>query len=186
MASFVTLLINVRSETPTSFFLVVSKAAFLMLGLELPDAAARPPPGLAALSPFGLLLIPCEGVWISCPPKLMYLEASANSPCRIFPLPANYCFRMRPAHRLLLPMCEEASDQLWYWRRLPGYATGSHQEIRVVVRGSEYLFVQRCLRIVRGSTETVRFSGVGISSPRPPTFLKAKLTQVEPNSASST
>lgn len=29
-----------------------------------------------------------------------------------------------------------------------------------------------------------RFSGVGIDTPRPPTFLKAKLTQVEHNSAS--
>jgi hypothetical protein len=60
MASFDTLLISVKSETPTSFFFVVSKAAFLMLGLLLPEAPARPPDCalLAALSPFGRRLIP--------------------------------------------------------------------------------------------------------------------------------
>src|SRR5579871_5471970 len=60
IASFDTLLIRVRSDTPTSFFFVVSKVAFLMLGLLLLDAPARPPDCalLAALSPFGRRLIP--------------------------------------------------------------------------------------------------------------------------------
>jgi len=59
MASFETLLIKVRSETPTSFFFVVSKVAFLIFGLLLPDAAARPPSwAFGAFSPFGRLLIP--------------------------------------------------------------------------------------------------------------------------------
>jgi hypothetical protein len=60
MASFETLLIKVRSETPTSFFFVVSKVAFLIFGLLLPDAPARPPPSWAfwVFSPFGRLLIP--------------------------------------------------------------------------------------------------------------------------------
>jgi hypothetical protein len=60
MASFDTLLMRVRSDTPTSFFFVVSNVAFLMLGLLLPDAPARPPDCAlpAALSPFGRRLIP--------------------------------------------------------------------------------------------------------------------------------
>jgi hypothetical protein len=59
MASFETLLIKVRSETPTSFFFVVSKVAFLIFGLLLPDAAARPPSwAFGAFSPFGRRLIP--------------------------------------------------------------------------------------------------------------------------------
>ena len=36
MASFEILLIKVRSETPTSFFLLVSKKAFLTWGFPLP------------------------------------------------------------------------------------------------------------------------------------------------------
>jgi hypothetical protein len=60
MASFETLLIKVRSETPTSFFFVVSKAAFLIFGLLLPEGAVRPPPSWAfwVFSPFGRRLIP--------------------------------------------------------------------------------------------------------------------------------
>jgi hypothetical protein len=60
MASFETLLINVRSETPTSFFLVVSNVAFLIFGLLLPEAPPRPLVGVscAAFSPFGRRLIP--------------------------------------------------------------------------------------------------------------------------------
>jgi hypothetical protein len=60
IASFDTLLMRVRSDTPTSFFFVVSNAAFLILGLLLPDAPARPPDCAlpAALSPFGRRLIP--------------------------------------------------------------------------------------------------------------------------------
>ena len=59
MASFETLLIKVRSETPTSFFFVVSNVAFLMFGLPVPDAPLRPPDGalFAAFSPFGRRLI---------------------------------------------------------------------------------------------------------------------------------
>ena len=60
MASFETLLIKVRSETPTSFFFVVSNCAFLMFGLLLPEAPPCRPDGalLAAFSPFGRRLIP--------------------------------------------------------------------------------------------------------------------------------
>jgi hypothetical protein len=59
MASLETLLIKVRSDTPTSFFFVVSNVAFLMFGLLLPAAAARPPPcAFSVLSPFGRRLIP--------------------------------------------------------------------------------------------------------------------------------
>lgn len=97
MASFVTLLIRVRSETPTSFFLVVSNAAFLILGFELPDAAARPPPGLAALSPFGLLLIPYDGTRVSQMPSVMKLMAADSLPSWKFPLAWDVFFRMRPA-----------------------------------------------------------------------------------------
>jgi hypothetical protein len=46
IASLETLLINVRSETPTSFFFVVSNVAFLIVGLLLPPA--RPPPPVCA------------------------------------------------------------------------------------------------------------------------------------------
>jgi hypothetical protein len=42
IASGVTLLIKVRSETPISFFFVVSNAAFLIFGFP-PDAAPLPP-----------------------------------------------------------------------------------------------------------------------------------------------
>lgn len=64
IASFETLLIKVRSETPTSFFLVVSNVAFLIFGL--PDGAARPPScAFPPLSPFGRRLIPWRQSYIS-------------------------------------------------------------------------------------------------------------------------
>lgn len=108
MASFVTLLIRVRSDTPTSFFLVVSNAAFLMLGFELPDAAARPPPGFAALSPFGLLLIPYRETAVSLRYFAMQIGTADSLPYWISPLACNVCFRMRPARWLPLPVCEKA------------------------------------------------------------------------------
>jgi hypothetical protein len=60
MASLVTLLIKVRSETPISFFFFASNVAFLILGLLLPEAPARADEGvlLGAFSPFGRRLIP--------------------------------------------------------------------------------------------------------------------------------
>jgi hypothetical protein len=59
IASFDTLLSSVKSDTPTSFFFVVSNAAFLMPGFPALAAAARAPDGAlpAALS-FGRRLIP--------------------------------------------------------------------------------------------------------------------------------
>ena len=61
MASFVTLLIKVRSDTPTSFFFFASNVAFLIFGLLLPEAPPRPVEGplFAAFSPFGRRLMPC-------------------------------------------------------------------------------------------------------------------------------
>lgn len=47
IASLETLLSKVRSETPTSFFFVVSNVAFLMFGLLAPPD--RPPPPVGAL-----------------------------------------------------------------------------------------------------------------------------------------
>jgi hypothetical protein len=61
IASLETLLRRVRSETPISFFLVVSKVAFF--GLAPPEPpwppAAAPPACLAPLS-FRRLVIPCD------------------------------------------------------------------------------------------------------------------------------
>lgn len=64
MASLDTLLIKVRSETPTSFFFVASNWALRIFGLLLPVAAAAAPlrGASAALSPFGRRLMPCETV----------------------------------------------------------------------------------------------------------------------------
>lgn len=67
MASFETLLRRVRSETPISFFFVVSKVAFFGLGAPeppWPPPAATAPPDLAPLS-FRRLVIPCEDVCVS-------------------------------------------------------------------------------------------------------------------------
>lgn len=50
MASLETLLSSVRSETPISFFLVVSKVAFL--GLELVAPWLREPPACAFWAAF--------------------------------------------------------------------------------------------------------------------------------------
>lgn len=67
MASLETLLIKVRSETPTSFFFVVSNVAFLILGLLLPPLRPAPDwPLLAAFSPFGRRLMPY--IWESVSP----------------------------------------------------------------------------------------------------------------------
>ena len=58
MASLETLLSSVRSDTPISFFLVVSKVAFLGLA-ELDLSPPAEAPARAALS-FARLVIPCE------------------------------------------------------------------------------------------------------------------------------
>lgn len=61
MASFETLLRRVRSETPISFFLVVSKVAFFGFAPPPPawPPAATAPPCLAPLS-FRRFVIPCD------------------------------------------------------------------------------------------------------------------------------
>jgi hypothetical protein len=90
IASLETLLIKVRSETPTSFFFVVSNVAFLMFGLLLPKAPALPPLvwAFAALSPFGRRLIPyakCKRTINLCGGDLSRLHPRAD--CRMTPLP---------------------------------------------------------------------------------------------------
>ena len=99
MASFETLLIKVRSETPTSFFFVVSNVAFLMFGLLLPGAPPCRPDGalFAAFSPFGRRLIPYIRQNVSDSTDLLWhIAREWFSPSLISPRESEVdCFRMR-------------------------------------------------------------------------------------------
>lgn len=78
MASFDTLLSRVRSETPISFFLVVSNVAFFGLAAAPSCARARvAPPDLS----LGRLLIPYDNAQATVSTEALFLSVYTISPC---------------------------------------------------------------------------------------------------------